>query len=43
MKRRGGLLYCPFIDVVVNACTINMSEGKVYLEEKLPIGLNSCD
>ena len=24
-------------------CTINQSEGKVYLEEKLPIGLSVCD
>ena len=43
MSRRDSLFYCPFIDVVVNACTINKSEGKVYLEEKLPIGLNRCD
>ena len=31
------------LDVVVVLCTINESEGKVYLGEKLPIGLSICD
>ena len=43
MSRRGGLFYWPFIDIVVLVCTINESEGKVYLKEKLLIGLSICD
>ena len=42
-ETRWSVFYWPFIDVDAILCTFNKSKGKVYLGEKLPIGLSIGD